>query len=97
MQNRQKDEMVRDILTSANGGASISQVMFRAYTSHSQAKTYLGMLIENDYVEYDAVDRKYRTTAKGLDYLAAIQDLAMILKIETRRFTKEITAGAYSF
>jgi predicted transcriptional regulator len=47
MQNRQKDEMIRDILTVSNGGATITNIMFKAFTSHAQAKAYLGELIEN--------------------------------------------------
>ena len=93
MQNRQKDEMIRDILASANGGSTISQIMFRAYASHSQAKSYLGMLIDNGYVEYDAIERKYTTTPEGLQYLSAVHNLSDILSIETRRRAKESTAG----
>jgi predicted transcriptional regulator len=62
--------------------------MFRAYAAHSQAKSYLGHLIENGYVEYDSLDREYRTTQKGLEYLTAIQNLSSIMKIETRRSAK---------
>ena len=88
MINRQKDEMIRDILACTNGGATISQIMFRAYAAHSQAKSYLSLLIESGYVEFDSIDRMYRATAKGLEYLAAIQNLSDIMKIETRRSAK---------
>ncbi|MEO9319810.1 MAG: winged helix-turn-helix domain-containing protein [Nitrososphaera sp.] len=88
MINRQKDEMLRDILSCTNGGATISQIMFRAYTAHSQAKSYLALLMENGYVQYDSLDRKYKATAKGMEYLAAMQNLADIMKIETRRSAK---------
>ena len=80
--------MIRDILACTNGGATISQIMFRAYTAHSQAKSYLAILIENGYVEYDPLDRKYTATAKGLGYLVAMQNLSDIMKIETRRSAK---------
>ena len=85
MQNRQKDEMVRDILSVSNGGATITHIMFKAYTSHSQAKSYLGELIEKGMVEYDAIDRKYRTTPKGIECLRAIESMSEILSIKTRR------------
>ena len=88
MINRQKDEMIRDILSCTNGGATISQIMFRAYTAHSQAKSYLALLIENGYVEYDSIDRKYIATAAGMSYLTAMQNLSDIMKIETRRSVK---------
>jgi predicted transcriptional regulator len=76
--------MTRDILAVANGGATISQVMFKAYTSHGQAKSYLSELIENGLVEHDALDRKYRTTTKGLEYLQAMERMSEMLTIKTR-------------
>jgi predicted transcriptional regulator len=85
MQNRQKDEMTRDILTVSNGGAIISHIMFKAYTSHAQAKSYLGELIENGMIQYDVLDRKYRTTMKGIEYLQAMESISSILAINTRR------------
>ena len=95
MRNRQKDEMIRDILASANDGSTISQIMFRAYASHAQAKSYLGILIESGHVEFDPIERKYVTTPQGLEYLGAMHNLADILKIETRRSAKVPTAGLY--
>jgi predicted transcriptional regulator len=98
MQNRQKDEMVRDILTVSNGGATISQIMFKAYTSHSQAKSYLGELIQSAFLEYDPLDRKYRTTSKGLEYLQAADRMAEMLTINTRRsVANKRSAEAYQF
>lgn len=87
MQNRQKDEMTRDILTVSNGGAMISHIMFKAYTSHAQAKSYLGELIENGLIEYDVLDRTYHTTTKGLEYLQAMERISEMLCMSTRRST----------
>jgi predicted transcriptional regulator len=89
MQNRQKDEMTRDILTVTNGGAIISHIMFKAYTSHAQAKSYLGELIENGMIEFDALDRKYRTTMKGIEYVQAMERVSDMLAISTRRSVAE--------
>lgn len=77
--------MIRDILTVANGGATITQIMFKAYTSHSQAKSYLGELIQKAFIEFDSMERKYRTTTKGLEYLQAVERMTEILTIDTRR------------
>jgi predicted transcriptional regulator len=87
--------MIRDILASANGGSTISQIMFRAYASHAQAKSYLGTLIENGYVDYDPIERKYMTTPQGLEYLGVVHNLADILRIETRRYAKRPEASPY--
>jgi len=85
MQNRQKDEMVRDILAVTNGGSTITQIMFKAYLCHGQAKCYLGGLIAQGLMEYDSIDRKYRTSPKGLEYLQAAEKISEILTITTRR------------
>lgn len=85
MQNRQKDEITRDILTVSNGGATITQIMFKAYTSHAQAKSYLSELIENGFIVYDVLDRKFRTSANGLEYLDAMERISDMLAINTRR------------
>ncbi len=77
--------MIRDILTVANGGATITQIMFKAYTSHAQAKSYLGEMIESGLVEFDGIDRKYRASPKGMAYLRAIQNMSEFLSINTRR------------
>ena len=77
--------MTRDILTVSNGGATISQIMFKAYISHNQAKAYLGELIENGLIEYDALDRKYRTSEKGLEYLRAMEQISEMLTVNTMR------------
>ena len=89
MQNRQKDEIIRDILSCTNGGATISQILFRAYTSHAQAKLYLGILVDKGYIEYHASERKYRTTSEGLQYLAVASQITSMLNVETRRFSKD--------
>ena len=77
--------MVRDILTVCNGGAIITRVMFHTYITHAQAKAYLGELISSGFIENDLIDRKFLTTAKGLEYLAALESMNEMLSIETRK------------
>jgi predicted transcriptional regulator len=92
MRNRQKDEIMRDILYSAQGGAGITKIMFHAYLTHSQAKEYTQMLIGNGLLEQDiesASLRQFRTTPKGVEYLAAAERMSDMLAIETRRAKPE--------
>lgn len=78
--------MVRDILMVCNGGNIISRIMFHTYISHSQAKAYLGEMIQTGLIERDPFDsRKYGSTPKGLAYLAALDNMADMLSIETRK------------
>jgi predicted transcriptional regulator len=85
MQNRQKDEIARDILSVCNGGAPITKVMFHAYMTHGQVKIYLNQLIETALIEHDTLERKYYTTPKGMDYLAAFDRMTELLPVTTRR------------
>ena len=91
MRNRQKDEIMRDVLHSAQGGAGITKIMFHAYLTHSQAKEYTQMLVEKGLLEQDIESgslRQFRTTPKGVEYLAAIERMSDMLAIETRRAAK---------
>jgi predicted transcriptional regulator len=91
MRNRQKDEITRDILYSAQGGVGITRIMFHAYLTHSQAKEYTQMLLNQGLLEQDIESgslRQFRTTPKGAEYLAAVERMSDMLAIETRRAAK---------
>lgn len=97
MRNRQKDEIVRDILRAAQGGAGITKIMFQAYLTHGQAKEY-GQLLANSGLleiglESDSI-RNYRTTHKGIQYLAAAEKMAEMLPVAIKRPSE---AGAFLF
>lgn len=82
---------MRDILHSAQGGAGITKIMFHAYLTHSQAKEYAQMLLQNGLLEQDINSgslRQFRTTPKGVEYLSAIDRISDMLAIETRRAAK---------
>jgi predicted transcriptional regulator len=85
VQNRQKDEIARDIMSVCNGGALVTKVMFHAYMTHGQVKLYLNELVEKDLVMHDPLTRRYTTTAKGMEYLATIGRMAELLPLETKR------------
>ncbi|MGI0024522.1 MAG: winged helix-turn-helix domain-containing protein [Nitrososphaera sp.] len=90
MQNRQKDEIMRDILQAAQGGAGITKIMFHAFLTHGQAKEYTHLLMENGLLALDTESssmKQYRTTHKGIEYLAAIGRMSDMLPIPTRRST----------
>ena len=91
MRNRQKDEIMRDILYSAQGGAGITKIMFHAYLTHCQAKEYTQALIKSELLEQDIESgslRQFRTTPKGVEYLNAVERMSDMLAIETRRAAK---------
>ncbi len=88
MRNRQKDEIMRDILCSAQGGAGITKIMFHAFLTHTQAKEYTQSLIKSGLIEQDLESgslRQFRTTSRGVEYLNAVERMSDMLAIETRR------------
>jgi predicted transcriptional regulator len=91
LRSRKRDEVVRDILQTGMGeGTAISRVMFCACLSHSQGRAYLSQLFEDRLMENDIVQgkRHYRIAPKGVKYLAALNIMYALLRIETRRREK---------
>jgi predicted transcriptional regulator len=95
MYKRQKNEIIRDILTVCNGGAIISNIMCKSYITYNQAKSYLGELIQSGLIEDDRLDRKFRTTQKGIEYLASLERMSELLPLETKRLLKSSPATAF--
>jgi predicted transcriptional regulator len=78
---------MRDVLQTAMGpGAGISKIMFYACLSHSQATAYLSQMIEDGLMVNDIEQGKryYRTTPKGVEYLAALNSMCELLQMETK-------------
>ena len=57
------------ILEAANGGATKTKIMYKAFLSYAQLREYLAVLIENGLLEYMEGTQTYKTTAKGLNFL----------------------------
>jgi predicted transcriptional regulator len=68
MRYRSRTDIVSQILEAANGGATKTKIMYKAYLSYQQLKEYLTMMVESDLIEYLPSDSKYKTTEKGLRY-----------------------------
>ena len=79
MKNRSRTEIVSDILNSANGGATKSKIMYKAFLSYGQLKEYLSVLIENNLIEYLDGIQIYKTTEKGLYFLKKYEELQELL------------------
>ena len=52
MKYRSRTEIVSMILDAANGGATKTRIMYKAFLSYAQLKEYLSVLIENNLLEY---------------------------------------------
>ena len=66
---RSRTEIVAMILEAANGGATKTKIMYKAFLSYAQLREYLSVLIENNLLEYLDGTQTYKTTEKGLNFL----------------------------
>ncbi|MEW6603586.1 MAG: winged helix-turn-helix domain-containing protein [Thermoproteota archaeon] len=84
MKYRSRTELASHILEAANGGATKTKIMYKAYLSYAQLKEYLAVLIENGLMARD-VDRDiYRTTSKGIKFLETSKKLGGLLEMGTQ-------------
>jgi predicted transcriptional regulator len=78
MKYRSRTELTSNILEAANGGATKTKIMYKAFLSYAQLKEYLVMLIQNDLVVQD-IEGIYRTTSKGIRFLESSRQLGGLL------------------
>ena len=81
MKYRGRTEIVSMILEAANGGATKTKIMYKAFLSYAQLREYLSVLIENSLLEYLEGNQKYKTTEKGLNLLKMHNEMAELLHI----------------
>jgi predicted transcriptional regulator len=78
MKYRSRTELTSQILEAANGGATKTKIMYKAFLSYAQLKEYLAVLGENDLLAYDSGNSIYRTTAKGIKFLDTSRQLSVL-------------------
>ena len=85
MKYRSRTEIVAMILEAANGGATKTKIMYKAFLSYNQLKEYLSVLIENNLIEYLEGTKTFKTTEKGLNLLKMHNEMGELLQttIET--------------
>ena len=69
MKYRSRSDIIGLILEAANGGATKTKIMYKAFLSFAQLREYLSMLGEKGLIEYEEGLQKYRTTEKGIRLL----------------------------
>ena len=69
MKYRSRTDITAQILEAANGGATKTKIMYKAFLSYAQLKEYLTVLIENNLLDYHEGERVYKTTDKGNRFL----------------------------
>jgi predicted transcriptional regulator len=73
------------ILEAANGGATKTKIMYKAFLSYAQLREYLSVLIENSLLEYLEGSQTYKTTEKGLNFLKMHNEIGELLQTSPRQ------------
>ena len=84
MKYRSRTEIVSMILEAANGGATKTRIMYKAFLSYAQLKEYLSVLIENNLLEYLEGVQTYKTTEKGFNLLKMHNEIGELLQSPVR-------------
>ena len=84
MKYRSRTEIVSMILEAANGGATKTKIMYKAFLSYAQLKEYLSVLIENNLLEYLEGTHTYKTTEKGFILLKMHNEIGELLQSPIR-------------
>jgi predicted transcriptional regulator len=85
MKYRSRTDIVGLILEAANGGATKTRIMYKAFLSYAQLKEYLTVLLEKDVLEYEDETQLFRTTEKGLQLLQMYNQFDELMSIQTVR------------
>src|ERR687887_615317 len=85
MKYRSRTDIVALILEAANGGATKTRIMYKAFLSYAQLKEYLTVLLQNDLLEYDGETQLFRTTEKGLRLLQMYNQFDEMMSIANVR------------
>ena len=85
MKYRSRTDIVALILEAANGGATKTRIMYKAFLSYAQLKEYLTVLLQNDVLEYEEGRQSFRTTEKGLRLLKMYNQFDEIMSMDNIR------------
>ena len=84
MKYRSRTEIVSMILEAANGSATKTRIMYRAFLGYAQLREYLSILIENNLIEYLEGTQTYKTTEKGFNLLRMHNEIGELLQTPIR-------------
>ena len=91
MKYRSRTEIVGNILDAANGRATKTKIMYKAFLSYAQLKEYLSVLTENNLIEYLDGNQTFKTTEKGLNILKMHNKIGELLQTHTNKLQSKIT------
>ena len=86
MKYRSRTDISEMVLEAANGGATKTKIMYKAFLSYAQLKEYLGVLIENGLIEYEEGRQLYRTTEKGIRLLRVYNQVGELVVLNGNKW-----------
>ena len=90
MKYRDKNEIIAQILESANGNrVRLTKIMYDVYLSHAMSKEYLVLLIEKGLIEYIDGERTFKTTEKGVNFLNILNRVQELTPLTTNLHKRE--------
>jgi predicted transcriptional regulator len=83
MAYRSREEIFASILSTAGSGAGItrSKIMFGSYLTYAQVVEYSKLLIERGLLEYDPINKTFRTTSSGFTFIQLHNEMNQMIKI----------------
>jgi predicted transcriptional regulator len=83
MAYRSREEIFASILGTAGSGAGItrSKIMFGSYLTYAQVVEYSKMLIERGLLEYDPINRTFKTTPSGFTFIQIHNEMNQMIRI----------------
>jgi predicted transcriptional regulator len=83
MAYRSREEIFASILSTAGSGAGItrSKIMFGSYLTYAQVVEYSKTLIQRGLLEYDAIDKTFKTTPSGFTFIQFHNEMNQMIKI----------------
>ena len=80
---RTREEIFSSILDIAGSGEGItrSKIMFGSYLTYAQVVEYSKILIQRGLLEYDPINRTFKTTPNGFTYIQLQNELNQMIKI----------------
>ena len=72
-------------MEAANGGATKTKIMYKAFLSYAQLREYLSVLIANNLLYYIEGSQTYKTTEKGLNFLKMNNEIAGLLQTSEKQ------------
>ena len=90
MKYRDKNEIIAQILESANGNRiRLTKIMYDVYLSHAMTRDYLVLLIKKGLIEYLDGERTFKTTEKGMNFLRINNSLQELRLLTTKARSRE--------